>query len=79
MFTRWMGSGDEKHSVWSNEKYRRHLLRTVGKIYNQTNRMNRLYDSVSSDNSVADELDLLNALIRRAREDPGLFIKRKEN
>ena len=77
MFARWMGRSDGEDSVWSDKQSAGSLRGSVGKIYGQRSNVDRLWKSVANENRHWDELDLLNELLKRVQQDPGLSIEKE--
>ena len=78
MFARWMGRSDGEDSVWSDRQSAGSLRGFVGKIYGQRSNVDRLWRLVANENRHLDELDLLEELLKRIEQDPGLSIEKEK-
>ena len=83
VFTRWMGSWENRLSLWSNRTYSDALLAYIGKIYGQQANIYHYFNKLWNDSlyNSNDELDLLNILIERLSKIPGAkssLLKRQE-
>lgn len=71
-FNRWMTSGEDNDSLWSNEPYRDALLTYIGRMYGQKNQMDRIFTKLEHERERMDELDFLNVLLRKTEEQSGV-------
>jgi hypothetical protein len=73
VFTRWMGSWEQRLSLWSNRLYSDALLAYIGKIYGQQANIYHYFNKLWTESlyNFNDELDLLNILIERLSKIPG--------
>ncbi|CAF0983823.1 unnamed protein product [Adineta steineri] len=83
VFTRWMGSWENRLSLWSNRLYCDALLGYIGKIYGQQANIHHHFDRLWNESlyNTNDELDVLNILIERLSKIPGAktsLLKRQE-
>lgn len=73
VFTRWMGSWEQRLSLWSNTLYSDSLLAYIGKIYGQQANVYHYFSKLWNDSlyNSNDELDLLHILIDKLSKIPG--------
>lgn len=73
VFTRWMGSWEQRLSLWSNSAYSDSLLAYIGKIYGQQANIYHYFNKLWNESlyNSYDELDLLHILIERLSRIPG--------
>ena len=70
-FSNWMCSRSKGESLWSNYTCQTYLLKYLGKIYNQKNRVRTVFNELRHDLQDADDLDMLHALIQRLKQQIG--------
>ncbi|CAF1671788.1 unnamed protein product, partial [Adineta ricciae] len=66
-FIDWMCSLSSDESLWSNETYRKALLTYLGRIYDQSAHMYRIFTQVMQNIDETDDLDILHRLIEETK------------